>query len=93
MSHRKLGACADGKKTLSLPGSQWSPRQAAEPGSEGDFRQANQVVGAVASGTISIQRKVNYECCAVGACFQMALLRQRTAQGSNAAEIEKKIKR
>lgn len=38
-------------------------------------------------------KTVKYECYAVGIYFQMALLRQRTAQGSNAAEIEKKIKR
>lgn len=38
-------------------------------------------------------KTVKYESYALGTYFQMALLRQRTAQGSNAAEIEKKIKR
>ncbi|XP_011616843.1 2-oxoglutarate and iron-dependent oxygenase domain-containing protein 3 isoform X4 [Takifugu rubripes] len=60
-----------------------------KPGSERDFRQASQVVGVV----LYPYKTVKYECYAVGIYFQMALLRQRTAQGSNAAEIEKKIKR
>lgn len=38
-------------------------------------------------------KPVKYKCYAIGIYFQMGLLRQRTAQGSNAAEIEKKIKR
>lgn len=53
-----------------------------------------QVVGVVASLTNYIHLKpVKYKCYTIGIYFQMALLRQRTAQGSNAAEIEKKIKR
>lgn len=38
-------------------------------------------------------KPVKYKCYTIGIYFRMALLRQRAAQGSNAAEIEKKIKR
>lgn len=78
------------KALVSLQENQWLVKYAGIPGSEGRFRRCWR--GGL-SGQFHSYKPVKYKCYAVGIYFQMALLRQRTAQGSNAAEIEKKIKR
>lgn len=81
------------KSSLSLPGNQWLVRYAGIPGSEGVFRWRASCWRFGLSHLLYSYKPVKYKCYAIGIYFQMALLRQRTAQGSNAAEIEKKIKR
>lgn len=81
------------KSLVSLQGNQWAAKMLLYPEVKEDSGGETSCWRGGLSGQLYSYKPVKYKCYAVAIYFQMALLRQRTAQGSNAAEIEKKIKR